>query len=139
MNSLLLYILMLVCPKCGSSSWVEQQGPHLVQLCYCGLTKVLAFMSDGMIMKRSPAVEGKFTIPARGSLLSKVLGCLSVLGDMDSSSIANRLSITMDKATTNLSVLRSRGLVSVVGRGKHTSNGSVWQIESAVKKYYTGG
>lgn len=139
MICLFILVLMLVCPKCGGSSWVEKQGPHLVQVCYCGLTKVLACMSDGMVMTRSPALEGKFTIPARGSLLSKVLGCLSAFGNMDSSSIATQLSITMDKATTNLSVLRSRGLVSVVGRGKHTSNGSIWKIESAVKKYYTGG
>lgn len=89
-----------------------------------------------MTMIRSPAINGKFTIPARGTQLAKILGCLGVLGDMDSSSIAARLAITMDKATTNLSVLRSRGLVRVVGHGRTKSSGSMWRIEPAVKKYY---
>lgn len=131
-----LILMSLVCPKCTGLSWVEQDGVHVVQRCRCGLTKVLYFESDGMKCSRSPAKKGGFTIPARGTQLSKILGCLGVMGELDSLTIAARLRITMDKATTNLCVLKSRGLVTVVGSSKKKSTGSIWRIEPAVKKYY---
>ncbi len=132
----LVIIRMLRCPKCGWSTRVEKQGPHVVQICMCGLNKVLAMEADGMKMVRSPAIEGAFTLPGKGTQLSKILGCLATLGTLDSRTISARLGITMDKATTNLSVLRSRGLIRATGVSDVKSNGSIWILEPAVKKHY---
>ncbi len=87
-------------------------------------------------MQRKPVGITQYTLPTKGTQLSRVLGCLVMFDAMDSSQIARRLEISVDKATTNLSVLRTRGLVRTVINRKGKSGGSLWELTPGVKKFY---
>ena len=129
----------LPCPKCGGFSWLKIEGEQVMQHCVCGLNRFIRISKDGDVMTRIPVRETQLVLPARGTQLSRILGCLVALGDQDSQAIAVSLQITCDKATTNLSVLRSRGLVQVVSERKGQLGGSLWTTFPAVRKRFNNG
>lgn len=136
---LLIIFMALVCPKCGGHSWIEIEADDTpVQRCVCGLTKWLKRECDGSLITRSPIRNKQVSLPARGTQLSKILGCLITLGNMNSRQIAKSLQISVDKATTNLSVLRRRGLVEVLEDRKGRIGGSVWSVFAPVIAKFTG-
>jgi DNA-binding MarR family transcriptional regulator len=61
---------------------------------------------------------------------------LVTLGEMSSQEIATQLNITVNSTTTNLSVLRRRGLVRVLQDRRGRLGGSVWDAYDAVKQKY---
>ncbi len=126
----------LKCPKCSGFSWIAVEPPHVIQKCICGLTDVLEVSRDGMDIQKAPRGVTQYTLPGRGTQLSKVLGCLVRFPELDSAQIAGHLGISVDKATTNLSVLRSRGLIRTIINRKGKAGGSFWQLTPDVKKYY---
>jgi len=129
----------LPCPKCGGFSWLVFDGEQVIQHCVCGLNRFLRLSRNGDTMVRTPIRAAQLVLPARGTQLSKILGCLVALGDKNSQEIAVALDITCDKATTNLSVLRSRGLVQVVSERKGQLGGSLWTTYPAVKNRFNNG
>ena len=137
---ILVAMARLVCPKCGSNfSWITIEEDAVIQNCVCGLNKFLYFKTaDGMTLTRAPSKLKNISLPARGSQLSQVLGCLVALGDLTSRQIATQLSITVDKATTNLSVLRQRGLIVPLECRKGQAGGSLWTVHANVKKKFLG-
>lgn len=135
---ILLYLWTLMaqlnCPKCGGYSWIEIESDSVIQHCVCGLHKYLYWKTpDGATITRVPVQRDNFSLPIRGSQLSKVLGCLVLLGNLTSKQIALQLNITVDKATTNLSVLRQRGLITPVEDRKGQAGGSLWTVFEIVK------
>ena len=138
MISLFVLYLMshLKCPKCGGFSWISVEPPHVIQKCICGLNSVIEMNREGVIIQKNPQGVSQYTLPARGTQLSKVLGVLVTFTELDSQQIATRLQISVDKATTNLSVLRSRGLVRTVINRRGKSGGSLWEVTPDVKQYY---
>jgi len=137
---LLIALLMsLTCPKCGGLSWIKIETDSVVQHCVCGLNKFLYLKIDGVTLTRVPIKINTVVLPVRGSQLSQILGCLVLLGDLTSHQIARQLSITVDKATTNLSILRKRGLITALEDRKGRLGGSLWATHSVVKKKWYGG
>lgn len=128
----------LVCSKCGGFSWIEVIDTHPTQVCVCGFRKYLEYTVDGMLCTREPSRSLKITLPSKGSQLSKILGCLVVLGDLTSSQISVRLKLSSNMVTTNLSVLRSRGLVTVTNNRKGYLGGSSWTVPARVKTEFLG-
>lgn len=129
-------IMALLCPKCGGFSWVEIEHNDPIQKCICGLTKFLSINSDGMLCERSPLKKNNFTLPTKGTQLSKILGCLAVYKKMTSKELADRLKISSDKATTNLCILRKRGLIKSLVDRRGKLGGSTWVLEPALTEYY---
>lgn len=128
--------MSLKCPKCGGFSWIEFEGEDAIQNCVCGLHKWLRREIGGDIITRSPIRQGQVSMPERGTQLSQILGCLVALGQLSSGQIALQLSISVDKASTNLSVLRKRGLVEVVTDRKGQAGGSLWSAYPIVIQKY---
>lgn len=128
----------LLCPKCEGYSWIEVEDNCPVQKCTCGLRKYLEVHDNGIVTTHIPMNINKVTLPSVGSQLSKILGCLVVLGNMTSSEIADRVGVDTNNATTNLSVLRSRGLIRVITNRKGHVGGSLWEVDSNVKTKFLG-
>jgi len=126
----------LRCPKCGGHSWIEKELDGMVQRCVCGLRKYLVFSSDGMQIIRSPVKETTVTLPSPGSQLSEVLVVVTSRDGISSKDVAEILGITMDKASTNLSILRSRGLIYSITDRRGKSGGSTWSAYDVVKRKY---
>ncbi len=131
------FMAALICPKCGGFSWLEGEGIDLVQVCHCGLTKWLHFQEGATVRTRTPKLS-HVSLPTSGSQLAKVLGRLSMFGPMNSGDMARQMRISTDKATTNLSILRSRGLIRCIEERKGRSGGSVWEAHQAVKRRILG-
>lgn len=130
----------LICPKCGGFSWIKVESDSVIQHCVCGLHKYLFYKTaDGATITRVPVRKNSVSLPLRGSQLSQVLGCLVALGDLTSKQIATQLNISVDKATTNLSVLRHRGLIVPLEDRKGQAGGSLWTAHEVVKKKFLGG
>jgi len=129
----------LPCPKCGGHSWLVIEGEQVIQNCVCGIHRFINIQKDGAVLTRTPIRESQLVLPARGTQLSKILGCLVALGDQDSQAIARVLNISCDKATTNLSILRKRGLVQAVSERKGRAGGSMWTTYPAVYKRFNNG
>lgn len=138
---ILSWLLMnhLVCPKCGGFSWIKVEDDSVVQHCVCGLHKFLYLKVGDATLTRVPVQKSTVSLPAKGSQLSQILGCLVALGDLTSQQIARQLSISVDKATTNLSVLRSRGLIVPLENRKGQVGGSLWAAHEVVKKKFNSG
>lgn len=132
----LVLVSKLVCPKCGGYSWIEIESDSVIQHCVCGLNKFLYMKVGDTTITRVPVREKDISLPARDSQLSKVLGCLVGLGNLTSHQIAKQLNISVDKATTNLSVLRSRGLIHSLEDRKGQVGGSLWAAHDIVKKKF---
>lgn len=131
--------MALACPKCGGLSWIKFETDSVVQHCVCGLNKFLYLKIDGTTLTRVPVTIGTVVLPVRGSQLSQILGCLVGLGDLTSQQIARQLSITVDKATTNLSILRKRGLITALVDRKGRLGGSLWAAHKVVITKWHGG
>jgi len=127
------------CPKCGGLSWIKFEEDSVMQHCVCGLNKFLYLKIDGTTLTRVPVTISTVVLPVRGSQLSQILGCLVGLGELTSHQIARQLSITVDKATTNLSILRKRGLITALEDRKGRLGGSLWATHNVVKKKWYGG
>lgn len=131
--------MALVCPKCGGHSWIKIETDTVIQHCICGLHKYLYWKTaDGSVIHRAAVNKTNVSLPVRGSQLSQILGCLVGLGDLTSKQIATQLSITVDKATTNLSVLRIRGLIYPLEDRKGQAGGSLWTTHEVVRKKFKG-
>jgi hypothetical protein len=126
-------LMSLLCPKCGGFSWIKDEGDAVMQHCVCGLNRFIYMKSGNQTLTRVPVKKSTVVLPARGSQLSQILGCLITLGELTSQQIAVQLSITVDKATTNLSVLRSRGLIHALEDRKGRLGGSVWGVYPVVR------
>lgn len=126
-------LMSLICPKCGGFSWLTEEADTIMQHCVCGLNRFIYMKSGKQTMIRVPVKKSTVVLPARGSQLSQILGCLITLGELTSQQIAVQLSITVDKATTNLSVLRSRGLIQALEDRKGRLGGSVWEVYPVVR------
>lgn len=136
---LLKMLMSLICPKCGGYSWLTEEADTIIQNCVCGLNRFVYIKSGNQTFTRVPVKASTVVLPARGSQLSQILGCLIILGELTSQQIAVQLSITVDKATTNLSVLRSRGLIQTLQDRKGRLGGSLWEVYPVVKKkWYRG-
>lgn len=136
---LLKMLMSLICPKCGGFSWLKEEADTVIQMCVCGLNKFIYIKSGNQTFTRVPVKVSTVVLPARGSQLSQILGCLIILGELTSQQIAVQLSITVDKATTNLSVLRSRGLIQTLQDRKGRLGGSLWEVYPVVKnKWFRG-
>jgi len=131
--------MALACPKCGAWSWIKFEEDSVVQHCVCGLNKFLYLKIDGVTLTRVPIKLTTVVLPVRGSQLSQILGCLVALGDLTSQQIARQLSITVDKATTNLSILRKRGLITALEDRKGRLGGSLWTAHKIVITKWHGG
>ena len=136
---LMLLLMSLSCPKCGGHSWIKFETDSVVQHCVCGLNKFLYLKIDGQTLTRVPVKLTTVVLPVRGSQLSQILGCLVGLGDLTSQQIARQLSITVDKATTNLSILRKRGLITALEDRKGRLGGSLWTAHKIVITKWHGG
>jgi hypothetical protein len=131
--------MSLICPKCGGFSWLKEEADTVIQHCVCGLNRFIFIKSGNQTFTRVPVKVSTVVLPARGSQLSQILGCLIILGELTSQQIAVQLSITVDKATTNLSVLRSRGLIQTLQDRKGRLGGSLWEVYPVVKnKWFRG-
>jgi transcription initiation factor IIE alpha subunit len=132
-------LMSLICPKCGGYSWLKEETDTVIQMCVCGLNKFIYMKSGDKTLTRVPVKASTVVLPAVGSQLSQILGCMITLGDLTSQQIAVQLSITVDKATTNLSVLRSRGLIHTLEDRKGRLGGSLWEVYPVVKKKWNRG
>lgn len=132
--------MALVCPKCGGHSWIKVETDTVIQHCICGLNKYLYWKTaDGSVITRAAVTKTTVCLPLRGSQLSQILGCLVALGNLTSKEIATQLNITVDKATTNLSVLRHRGLIQPLEDRKGQAGGSLWTTPEVVRKKFNLG
>lgn len=136
---MIAFLMALACPKCGGLSWIKFDTDSVVQHCVCGLNKFLYLKIDGVTLTRVPIKLTTVVLPVRGSQLSQILGCLVCLGDLTSQQIARQLSITVDKATTNLSILRKRGLITALEDRKGRLGGSLWTTHKVVVTKWHGG
>lgn len=136
---MIAYLMGLTCPKCGGLSWIKFEEDSIVQHCVCGLNRFLYLKIDGTTLTRVPVKLNTVVLPVRGSQLSQILGCLVLLGQLTSQQIARQLSITVDKATTNLSILRKRGLITALEDRKGRLGGSLWTTHAVVIKKWNGG
>jgi len=136
---LIIIYMAIACPKCGGLSWIKVETDSVVQHCVCGLNKFLYLKIDGATLTRVPVKTSTVVLPLRGSQLSRILGCLVGLGDLTSQQIARQLSITVDKATTNLSILRKRGLIVALEDRKGRLGGSLWTAHKVVVTKWHGG
>ncbi len=133
---LLLAIMTIRCSKCSGIAWVEIQHTLPILRCRCGLTEVLRKSDGDMTMTHTPIKSTNYSLPQPGTKLSKILGCLGVLGDMSSNDLADQMGISYNSAATNLSILRSRGLVRATVEGRGKKGGSTWSLEPAIRKHY---
>lgn len=130
---------VLTCPKCAGFSRIDVEDNVPVHRCVmCGYRKYLEVHDNGMVTSHKPQNINRVALPSSGSQLSKILGCLVVMGNMTSSSVADRLGVSTNKATTNLSVLRARGLIRVIENRKGHSGGSLWEVDEAVRIKFLG-
>ncbi len=132
-------LMSLICPKCGGFSWLKEEADSVIQHCVCGLNRFIYLKIDGTTLTRVPITVSTVVLPVRGSQLSQILGCLVGLGDLTSQQIARQLSITVDKATTNLSILRKRGLITALEDRKGRLGGSLWTVHKLVVTKWHGG
>lgn len=124
----------ITCPKCQSATaHIEAEDTDIWIRCFCGYRKVIHTTLDSTMSIEHIDMEGKVTIPKKGSKLLECLAALVTLGKASTADIhdliSNRNGSTMTPAevATFLTILRYRGLVQVVVLRKGISGGSIWE------------
>jgi len=129
-----------VCPHCGSinARYVTDRVDVILK-CLCGYHRVVATTLQEMSIEHRETRK-EITLPRQGSRLWYCLMALNTIKTGTTASIhttMNRLAKeeqSMSEVASQLTVLRYKGLVSVLENRKGTSGGSVWELTDVAKK-----
>lgn len=133
-------LMRTVCPKCSSiNARYVRDGADIVLRCLCGYHKVVATQLESIQIEHRDTKK-EVTLPKQGSKLWYCLLALSSIttGRTDQiHSAMNRLVVeqqTMSEVSSQLTVLRYKGLVEVTENRKGTAGGSTWVLTDVAKK-----
>lgn len=128
--------MSIECPKCKAKRvWFERQGPDVWLRCLCGLMK-LVHTDLKTIEDMAEAGRGKkfkISLPREGSRLLMILEALNYYGKATTPDIklwleSKGFSNTKTEISSYLTLMKPRGLVKILVRGKGVSGGSVWAL-----------
>lgn len=122
------------CPKCSGLARLCAEGDVVVLRCYlCGLTKFVEEYKDGVVIYRADKVTSS-GLPKRGTKLHK---CLTRMGSYESVTtafISDLLGQSTSDTSSQLAVLKSKGLVEQLNSNRGVSGGSSWRVTRAAMK-----
>jgi len=132
--------MFVECPKCRSfSARYKTQDRDVVIKCLCGYLSVVAStLEDGIVIEH-PEVNGNVCLPRKGSKLYMCFIELAGLKKACTSEIADsvkkyrKLTLTTSEVASHMTILRYKGLVSVVEEKKGVSGGSTWKLTDSAR------
>ena len=128
------------CPKCGSTSaWYAKDRYDVTLRCLCGYNKVVATLLEDILIEHIDNGD-EVSLPKRTSKLWKCLAVLATIHPASTSEIVIAINDTQDppfttkEVASQLTVLRYKGLVTVVSDRRGVVGGSTWSLTPACKE-----
>ena len=128
------------CPKCKSEcAWYERDDQDVRLRCICGYCKVVATRLEEMVIEHIDRAED-VSLPRQGT---KLWNCLMVLFSLEKGNsqeitdLMNRThetTFTVSDISSQLTVLRYKGLVDTTDARKGFAGGSTWIMTEVAKK-----
>ena len=122
------------CPKCKGLARLCTEGDVVVLKCMlCGYLKFVEEYRDGVLIMRSekPTIEG---LPKKGTKLHKCLTRLGAYEQATTAFLSSILSQSTSDTSSQLAVLKSKGLVDQLNSNRGVSGGSSWKMSRSAKK-----
>lgn len=122
------------CPKCNGLARLCAEGDVVVLKCFlCGFIKFVEEYRDGMVIYRSEKPTNE-TLPRRGTKLHKCLSRMGAYETVTTAFVSELLGQSTSDTSSQLAVLKSKGLVDQLNSNRGVSGGSSWQMSAAARK-----
>lgn len=125
--------MRLECPKCcKNTAWLEKDRVDITLRCLCGYLKVVKTRLQHIEIIHSD-VEEEVKLPRKGTKLWDTLKVLESLKKANSVAVTERMIdlgyvLSVNEVSSYLTMLRTKGLVSVIEYRKGLSGGSTWVL-----------
>lgn len=131
------------CPKCrATSAWYVQDYRDVMLRCLCGYYRVVATKLEEMVIEH---IESTITLPRRYSKLWYCVAHLFSVEPANSQEITEALNygkdlkLTVSDVSSQLTVLRYKGLVHALDEKKGWPGGSTWCLTDVARERLSGG
>lgn len=125
------------CPKChATSAWYEQDYRDVMLRCLCGYFRVVATKLEEIVIEH---IESHVSLPRRESKLWYCVATLFSVEPANSQEITEALNygrevkLTVSDVSSQLTVLRYKGLVRALDERKGWPGGSTWMLTEAAR------
>jgi len=122
------------CPKCGSEgAYLKVEGPDLWLRCLCGLNKLMSTKLKTMIIENVDSGV-VVTLPKPGTKLWDALQVVLAYGPANSDHVTEMTNLsrrdrqTVSEVSSQLTVLKHKGLIEALDHRKGLPGGSTWKI-----------
>lgn len=124
------------CAKCGGTAWYEAVENEVHLRCSCGFLKVV-YVDNGPGPKVPKIVHRpKLELPRRGTKLSRTLGMVASFypKGVRTCDLAVHLGEPPMRVSQHMSVLKDKGLVTLLVDGRGLTGGSTWALNAQAAK-----